>query len=337
MGIRKEMIGLEFGSLLVTSCKGSKGEQSYETYWECKCKCGSVTTKRGSTLRCGATTSCGKSCPYTPWRKDPLAYQELEKASNWIMLFTKIPDKVSTKAKWQCRTCNQTQSVTYNNVLKYTAGYEKYTERKHSGCMNCFRKHQAKHPHREVAQEEIARRIEEKGCVLLSKPIKDTRTKATFKCTDTECNHEFDQSLYGLTSSTGCPKCSGYVNGVPASKPQIAVAELLGAEVNYKIGARTVDGALVSSKIAIEYDGYHWHAYRGQKDKLRNKAILDEGWSLLRIRSGARVPELWRLNYAIQKINEGRKHYRMTLKDWGKGNTAFNENGQKNYVGPIKI
>ena len=314
---QKEMIGLKFGSLLVTSCKGDMGGKFYETYWECKCKCGSVTTKRGSTLRSGATASCGKTCPYSPWRKDLSAYRELEKASNWIMLFTKLPDKVSTKAKWQCRTCNQTQSVTYNNVLKYTAGYEKYTKRKHSGCMNCFRKHQAKHPHRVVVQEEIARRIEEKNCVLLSKPIKDTRTKATFKCT--ECSHEFDQSLYGLTCSTGCPKCSGYVNGVKASKPQIAIAKLLGAKVNYKIGGRVVDGALVSSKIAIEYDSYYYHGNRSQRDKSRNKEILDAGWSLLRVRANERVPDTRHLRYAIQKINEGRKHYRMTLKDWGVG------------------
>ena len=312
MPAKKEMIGLKFGSLLVTSCKGNKNEKSYETYWECKCKCGSVTTKRGSTLRSGATTSCGKTCSHSPWRKTLSDYKKLAEASNWTMCFTKLPDTVATKAKWRCGTCNQTQSIAYNQVLKYT-------ERKHSGCMSCFRQHQVKNPHRSVSQEEVARRIEEKKCVLVSKPIEHTRAKATFKCT--KCNHKFDQSLYGLTSSTGCPKCSGFVNGVKASRPQIAVAKLLGAEVNYKIGTRTVDCAMVDLKIAVEYDSYYYHGNRGQQDKLRNKEILDEGWSLLRIKANERVPEPRRLDYAIQKIKEGRRHYRMTLKDWGVGAT----------------
>ena len=58
MGKLIDLTGKRFGSLVVISYD-HKGE-SGESYWLCKCDCGSVTVKGGHSLRRGHTTTCGE-------------------------------------------------------------------------------------------------------------------------------------------------------------------------------------------------------------------------------------------------------------------------------------
>ena len=52
-----DLEGQQFGNLTVSSFAGIRDRSSF---WNCVCKCGGVTTTRTHSLRCGATTSCGK-------------------------------------------------------------------------------------------------------------------------------------------------------------------------------------------------------------------------------------------------------------------------------------
>lgn len=54
--MKKEMIGLRFGRLVVVSEAARRGKA---IYWRCACDCGAVTEVYGGTLRNGRSQSCG--------------------------------------------------------------------------------------------------------------------------------------------------------------------------------------------------------------------------------------------------------------------------------------
>lgn len=54
----KNEIGNRYGKLLVL--ERAVGKNNNEAYWKCQCDCGNIIITRGSSLRAGKTTSCGK-------------------------------------------------------------------------------------------------------------------------------------------------------------------------------------------------------------------------------------------------------------------------------------
>ena len=75
------------------------------------------------------------------------------------------------------------------------------------------------------------------------------------------------------------------------SKPQQKMYKLIKnvystAEIEYpvktKIGTKYIDVAIPELKIAIEYDGEYWHKGNEKQDKIRQKAIEQQGWEVLR-------------------------------------------------------
>mgnify|MGYP004648255663 CR=1 FL=1 len=55
-------------------------------------------------------------------------------------------------------------------------------------------------------------------------------------------------------------------------------------ELNYPCGRYNLDIMIVtdSGKIDIEYDGWYWHKDKQDKDKIRDKYILDKGYKIIR-------------------------------------------------------
>jgi hypothetical protein len=49
-----------------------------------------------------------------------------------------------------------------------------------------------------------------------------------------------------------------------------------------------IDAALVEGRIAIEYDGSYWHSREGsaERDLFKTRAMLDAGWTVIRLRAG---------------------------------------------------
>lgn len=66
-GFEKDMVGMTFDKLTVISKSDFKNSWSNNTYWNCQCECGNITTVMGTNLRRGAVTSCGckKTCDIT--------------------------------------------------------------------------------------------------------------------------------------------------------------------------------------------------------------------------------------------------------------------------------
>jgi len=141
----KEMLGKTFGSLTVVAAAGKLYESaSYERWWVCECKCGTTTTKRGSTLRSGDTTSCGRTCPYYPRKVSWDQYKHVEFKSTWTMLFKELPRFASDKCMWKCDVCGHEQMNSYNQIKKYFlstwAEDRKGCDSKANGCKQCFTK-----------------------------------------------------------------------------------------------------------------------------------------------------------------------------------------------------
>jgi hypothetical protein len=123
---------------------------------------------------------------------------------------------------------------------------------------------------------------------------------------------------YGnISTGRSCPTCQDRVNGQYTSKPQRMLHELLGGELNYRIGRSSVDIALFFEgvKIAIEYDGWHWHKDKPDVDK--TDKLLALGWNLLRIKSADLIPDRHELERCIQRLCDGERYIELTLKDWG--------------------
>ena len=330
---QRKMIGEKFGSLLVKSCAGRKGK-FYETYWNCLCDCGKETVKRGSTLRNGATKSCGQGCVYSPTRNDWKKYKDLESKSSWTMQFTEKeqPKLVSEKAYWKCDQCGEVELNSYQKIYTYTD--PKMRKRKGypsdaNGCVACFKKRKIDPTRntRYLSEEEVRARADEKGCDLI-KYCGNTRERSTFKCR--KCRCEFKRSVYSITvgSLQGCLECQLRINNVKASKPQVNLArkfhptKKLEKFVNIKIDGLCVDIVLKDKKIAIEYDSYYCHSpsipNKTAKDKRRNKKILDSGYKLLIIKANASVPSDEVIQNALQKL-ETRDKYTIRTREWRKG------------------
>jgi len=88
-------------------------------------------------------------------------------------------------------------------------------------------------------------------------------------------------------------------------------------ELNYPVSRCLLDIALFINniKIDIEYDGYHWHDPK--KDRKRDEFLKSQGWKILRIKSGHKIPSLEQVQEGIFKlVNTDRTFTQIILDDW---------------------
>lgn len=135
-----------------------------------------------------------------------------------------------------------------------------------------------------------------------------------WRCRD--CGNEWNTSYGVIYNGGGCPACANMFNGVRASKQQIEIAETLNGEINYKIGRRYADIALLDRRVVIEYDCWYWHRNKIEEDRERAQEIIDEGWKVLSIKSNSNIPTLEQLITAIAKLDT---YGELVLNDWGNG------------------
>lgn len=89
-------------------------------------------------------------------------------------------------------------------------------------------------------------------------------------------------------------------------------------ELNYPLSHINLDVAIFINeiKIDLEYDGWNWHQDK-QKDRKRDEFTKSQGWKILRIRSGHKIPSLEQIEEAINKlINSDRTFTQIILDDW---------------------
>ena len=105
------------------------------------------------------------------------------------------------------------------------------------------------------------------------------------------------------------------------------------ARMNYFFSGFYLDVALFieSEKIDIEYDCWYWHDE--EKDEKRNKKLILEGWKILRIKSGEKIPETSLILNKISRLlsNPTEKYIEIILSDW-KDKTKASKGGQDEFL-----
>ena len=99
--------------------------------------------------------------------------------------------------------------------------------------------------------------------------------------------HSYEKGVYLRThnkSPSGCPKCTKQT-----SEPEIRIlSELkwLFEEVNsrYKLDGKEIDVFFPKFNLGIEYDGHYFHKEREDKDLEKNKFLLSQNITLIRVR-----------------------------------------------------
>lgn len=112
-------------------------------------------------------------------------------------------------------------------------------------------------------------------------------------------------------------------NSCPTSSQQLEIYNMLkennyNVELNYPLSRINLDIAIFidNIKIDLEYDCAHWHKDQ-QKDRKRDEFTKSQGWKILRIRSGHKLPTLEQLEESIDKlINSDRTFTQIILDDW---------------------
>lgn len=130
--------------------------------------------------------------------------------------------------------------------------------------------------------------------------------------------HLWETTYTRVRRGAACAHCTNRVNGSYVSKPQLAIHDMLGGDVNYQVGRYRLDIALFTRdvKIAIEYDCWYWHEKTQAHDAKRQQFLLDRGWRLLRVKSANEVPTRDQLNHSIQCLVAGSSYAEIILGDW---------------------
>jgi len=114
-----------------------------------------------------------------------------------------------------------------------------------------------------------------------------------------------------------------YNNGTcPTSSQQLEIYNQLKnnnyiVELNYPISRCSLDIALFINNINIniEYDAWKWHDPK--KDRKRDEFLKSQGWKILRIKSGHKIPSLEQIQEGIFKlVNTDRTYTQIILDDW---------------------
>jgi len=89
--------------------------------------------------------------------------------------------------------------------------------------------------------------------------------------------------------------------------------------INYQFRNFNYDVAMIDEGndifIDIEYDGYHWHQ-DSQKDRRRDEFVKSQGWKVLRIKSGHKLPTNDQLKEAVERLLNGFSFAQIILDDW---------------------
>lgn len=203
------------------------------------------------------------------------------------------------------------------------AGHRWFTRfsslRDHHGCAKCvrmdvgrrngdIRRYQAGDYH------DIASRYDFEWIGTLPK---NNKTLTEWQCSN---GHQWSTTFNNIQRGHGCPTCADYVNGVRVSKPQRELCAMVDGILNYRIGRRVADVALVGSRIAIEYDCYYWHANKQGADKKRVRYLMAKGWRVLVIKASSALPTRVQMSDGIARLLDGNSYHEIVLDDWGTGN-----------------
>ncbi len=218
-------------------------------------------------------------------------YHQLAKERDLEWLGPEVPN-AATQTGWRC-SHGHTWDSTYNVV------------RRSKMCPACYFLERSEQ--KRIKPEQYTEMAKEHNLKWLGPEVKGVMQKTWWECTN---SHKWFAPYDTIRKGTNCPECLGLVNGRKASKPQKILCDMVGGELNYKIGRCTADIVLFVDleKIAIEYDCYYWHAKTQENDRRRAEYMIRRGWRVLSVKSNIKLPSLTQMQDAIQLLVNGQTY-----------------------------
>lgn len=235
---------------------------------------------------------CAGLAPRTPHHYHVLAY---ERGFEW--LGPDVPNVIH-QTNWRCQ-----------NGHDFKASYS-YVQQG-IGCITCSGlKQKTPEDYRNLALS--------RGFTWLGPEVSNVGSKTEWKCSG---NHKWCATYDNIRSGSGCPECQNIFNGARVSQPQIELCKLLNGELNRKHNKYTIDVAIIEGghKIAIEYDCWYWHARFLDRDEMRDRELIGDGWKVLRIRTNQGLPPVDQILMKITELKCGMSYAEIIMPDWGKG------------------
>lgn len=275
---------------IAASSTGSK------TDWECK---------KGH--RFPATYDSIRSdhgCPHCSGKakKKNADYEKLAKTRGLNWLGPPVSSN-KTLTRWQCAAGHIFES-TFNRIYYCTA----------SGCLICS-------GHSLKTVEDYRNLAELFGFDWLGPEVRNTAANTRWRCRN---GHVWPATYSTIRRGHGCPNCFDMVNGVSVSKAQRMLCEMIEGELNVRVGRYTIDIVKRMGKvnIAIEYDSWFFHGDGEAHDRMKDQALLNADWRMLRIRSNKLIPSKGQIDDALDRLVAGELWLDIVLEDWGKGPVA---------------
>ena len=266
---------------------------SERTLWECKeghlwqAPYYSLLSPRGCPV-------CARAIPRTKNDYHTLAEQ---KGFSWV---GDLPKNTCVKTTWCCNDGHQ-WDTSYQSI------------RRDTGCPVCFHKTRGNSLRSTI--EEYSELANKSGLTWLGKSLPmNVKEKTLWECSD---GHQWVATYMTIYKGSRCPLCQDRVNGYLASKPQRQLCEMLNGELNYPVGNRRLDVALVGEKICIEYDSWYWHQNTTDREDIRDKEIIGKGWKVLHVRSNTLLPTMNQLKTGLDTLRGGQDLAYIVLPDWG--------------------
>jgi very-short-patch-repair endonuclease len=243
----------------------------------------------------------GSGCPHCSGnaRKTEADYRHLAAARGFVWVDANLPPATNHKTSWRC-------SQGHKFLMPYANLYAG------QGCPHCANRIPKTHA-------DYCALAQKRGFIWVGELPSDTKVNTRWQC---PLGHTWEASYHSIQSGNGCPNCFDKVNGFRVSKPQRAVHDLIGGELNYRsqrAGRYCIDIALDTDTlfpIAIEYDCWYWHQGKKDHDAKRDQYLLSNGWNILHIRGGTLVPSSEDLHAAISRLRSGERFLEITLPDW---------------------
>lgn len=240
----------------------------------------------------------GNGCPYCAGlaRKTAGDYADLAKQRGFIWLGP-MPQNSTELTRWQCQY-GHTWQANYSNVSS-----------RNSGCPICkSTQGRLRRQHKEHHYHALAK---QRGFTWLGTLPDNIQIPTEWQCAE---GHIWKANYNNIYNGTNCPHCQLRVNGQKVSRPQVAIHEMIGGELNYPLARYRIDVAFPDERIAVEYDGWFWHSEA--RDARRDRYLFRHNWKVLRIKSSKMVPSPEELGAALATLRDGERYAEIILDDW---------------------
>lgn len=246
-------------------------------------------------------------------RHPPLLYHALAQRLGFRWLGSEV-SSANCKTTWECRQAAHRWQSTYNKINHGR------------GCPRCATRSRAdSHRHTSADYHALAH---QRGFTWIGPAVLTVARKSWWRCLR---GHSWRATYNSIQQGSGCHVCQDRVNGRLVSRIQRRLCRRLRGQLNKRVGNYAIDVALEIDgvQIAVEYDSWYYHGGQEILDQVRDHALMETGWRVLRIRSPGPLPPKRDLDAALQRILGGEQRVILTLPGWGEGPTLRRKPGRE--------